>query len=122
MSAVSITHLGCVGHFIGSDYCRWRRHTQVGTSYRVSTVGDYYPPSLNGKREAFGWQAKKYFETMVFRTTSTTPHADSEGCGCLPADWEDLTCCRYATASEAQRGHDAAVAEYARRAEEEERA
>lgn len=122
MSTVPITHLGCIGHFIGAERCKWRRHTQVGTAYRVSTVGDYCPPSLHGKRETLGIGPDTYFETMVFCTTSTTPYDDSEGCGCLPCGWEELTCRRYATAGEAQRGHDEVVAEYARRVEKEEQA
>jgi hypothetical protein len=37
-----ITELGCAGHFIGARSCAFRRHTQIGNLYRVSTVGNYY--------------------------------------------------------------------------------
>lgn len=122
MSAVTITHLGCIGHSISGDRCKWRRHTQVGASYRVSTVGDWYPVRGNGKRIPLGGRPLEYFQTMVFRTLPT-PDPDTEECGCLPVDdWEELECRHYVTAGEAQRGHDEVVAEYARRVEKEEQA
>ena len=34
--------LGCPGHFIAARSCAWRRHTQIGTKYRVSSVGNYF--------------------------------------------------------------------------------
>lgn len=121
MLAITITHLGCAGHFIDAQSCRWRRHTQVGTSYRVSTIGNYFPRSFNNERASLGFEPEHFFETMVFRTV---PNADpeAESCGCLPVpDFLELTCRRYATAGEAQRGHDEVVAEYALRAAQEEK-
>lgn len=108
---VTITHLGCAGHFIGASECAYRRHTQIATAYRVSTVGDYYP-SGQKKRAEIG--VKAYFETMVFRTA---PEADkdNEGCGCHKViEWSEVECRRYKSAGEAQVGHDDIVAKYAK--------
>lgn len=103
--------LGCAGHLIVSDMCLFRRHTQVG-NYRVSTVGNYHPPNTKA-RSTIG-AGEKYFETMVFRLTDKPADA-SEGCGCREvADWCEIACKRYATAGEAQAGHEAFVAEYER--------
>jgi len=109
--SVAITHLGCAGHLIVADRCRWRRHTQVGTAYRVSSVGNYYP--TGGERATVGASADSWFESMVFRTVAT-PSCDSDGCGCLAvADWCEIESRRYATAGAAQAGHDELVARYA---------
>lgn len=111
-----ITELGCPGHLIVAGSCRWRRHTQVGDRFRVSTVGDYFP-TRDGKRVTLG-AGGQYFESMVF---ATSPHADadSEECGCREvAGWDGLEARRYATAGEAQRGHEALVAKYAAMIEE----
>ena len=64
---MDITELGCPGHLIVADRCRWRRHTQIGTHYRVSTVGNYFPEK-GGERDTIGGDADSFFETMVFRT------------------------------------------------------
>lgn len=108
------TELGCIGHFICGERCRWRRHTQVG-HYRVSSVGDFYRSS-EGKRETLGAGDDSFFETMVF-PTSAKPASHSEGCGCcLVKSWSAIDSKRYATAGEAQRGHEAFVRKYARKA------
>jgi hypothetical protein len=105
--------LGCAGHFIAASSCRFHRHTQVG-DFRVSTVGDYYP--LDGrKRTPLGADPASFFETMVFRTVKAA-NAGNEGCGCREVlDWSELDSKRYATAGEAQAGHERMVAKYLRR-------
>lgn len=106
----SRVELGCAGHFICSDRCRWRRHTQVGP-YRISSVGDFFPDK-NGPRDRVGGSPNAYFETMVFETTGQ-PDADNEGCGCAAVrEWLGLDCERYATAGEAQAGHERYVEKY----------
>lgn len=106
--------LGCPGHFIAVSSCRWRRHTQVG-SYRVSSVGDYYPGGEDGKRQAIGAGPASFFETYVFRTVGKAVEG-SEGCGCVEvAAWSEIEGIRWATAGEAQAGHEAMVKKYARR-------
>jgi len=103
--------LGCPGHFIAVSSCRWRRHTQVG-NYRVSSVGDYFP---NGKRDTIGAGTDAFFETMVFETTGKQDK-DNEGCGCRQVKkWNEIDAQRYATAGEAQKGHEAFVRKYARK-------
>ena len=103
---VKCVELGCPGHFVGGHRCAWHRHTQVG-NYRVSTVGDYYPKD---SRETLG--SGKYFETMVFSTSSKSD-SGNEGCGCRQVkSWTELMCKRYATAGEAQAGHEATVEMY----------
>lgn len=110
--------LGCPGHFIAVDSCRFRRHTQIGDKWRVSTVGDYFPPPLRGEkrtRETIGSGPKDFFETMVFETTGQ-PERENEGCGCLEVkDYCESDGRRWATAGEAQAGHEAYVRKYMRR-------
>lgn len=105
--------LGCPGHFILSDRCRWRRHTQVGR-YRVSTVGDLYVQDPWVKRDTIG-AGPHFFETMVFKTRNRSER-QNEGCGCK--DIESFDCLdsqRYMTAGEAQRGHERYVSKYLRK-------
>lgn len=118
--------LGCAGHFVGAKDCLWRRHTQVGGAFRVSTIGLYYPASRgtdprNGDDpESFKFDSVSYFESMVFRT-ATCPSVNEThgaGCGCHPVkDYGGCLTRRYATAGEANAGHDELVARFARRVE-----
>lgn len=107
--------LGCPGHFIAVESCRFRRHTQIGNRYRVSTVGDYFPPPRDA-RKTVGAGAKDFFETMVFETVAKLD-ANNDGCGCRTVkDYGGLEQTRYATAGEAQKGHERFVKKYAKRA------
>lgn len=107
-----VVELGCPGHLIVANACRWRRHTQIGKRFRVSTLGDYFSPS---GRATIGSGPTDFFETMVFRTGRKQVEG-SERCGCLEvADWSELECQRYTTAGEAQRGHERMVAKYAKK-------
>ena len=109
-----IVELGCPGHFIGSSECEWRRHTQIGDRYRVSTVGDYFPYGVILHRETLGVPDDSFFETMVFETLPNHAY-DNEGCGCHEIkNYSELECERYATAGEAQAGHERYVRKYAR--------
>jgi hypothetical protein len=104
-----VRELGCIGHFIAAKNCLFRRHTQVGSKYRVSTVGDYY---VDDKRQTIGAGDSDYFETYVFRTTGK-PAKGSEGCGCVEvAEWSEIDGNRSATAGEAQLCHEAFVNKY----------
>ncbi len=106
--------LGCAGHFICADDCRFRRHTQVG-NYRVSTVGDLYYKSERDKRQTVGAGAMQFFETMVFRTTGKLV-SGNDGCGCMDVESvSELECVRYATAGEAQAGHERIVRKYSKK-------
>ncbi len=101
--------IGCAGHFIGSADCQWTRHTRVG-AYRVSSVGEYRPRS---ERTTLGAGDSDYFETMVFKARDSEDPTDNDGCGCGEIeDWSELECERYATAGEAQAGHEAMVEKY----------
>lgn len=105
------TELGCAGHLAVSNQCAWRRHTQIGSRFRVSTVGNYFP-GRERKRDTVGSEPDSFFETMVFETIAS-PEPDSEGCGCLQVlNYDGLECKRYATAGEAQSGHERMVREY----------
>lgn len=107
---MKVIELGCPGHLIVARYCNWRRHTQVG-NFRVSTLGDYYR-SDKAERQTVGSGAADFFETMVFRTSGKLD-GGSEQCGCREVvDWSGLECRRYATAGEAQAGHEATVKKY----------
>lgn len=110
VGAPSRTELGCAGHLIVASRCRWHRHTQVGL-FRISSIGNYYP-DRNGERETIGAGERAYFETMVFKTTGE-PVKGNEGCGCFEiADWSEIDGECYATAGEAQAGHERYVAKY----------
>lgn len=107
--SVKIQHLGCPGHLIVSSSCRWRRHTQIGQSYRVSSVGDYYH---DDERRTIGAGENDFFETMVFRT-SPDAEEGNEGCGCLAViSFSEIDGTRYQTAGEAQAGHNKFVNKY----------
>lgn len=109
---VKIVELGCAGHFICAQDCRFRRHTQVGKKYRVSTVGDLYYKSEPHKRQTVGAGEDSFFETCVFKTTGKQCK-DNDGCGCVEvADWCEIDGRRWATAGEAQKGHEAFVRKY----------
>lgn len=102
--------LGCAGHLIVADRCRWSRHTQVGI-FRVSSIGDYYP-DRDGERETIGAGHDAFFETMIFKTTGK-PADNNEGCGCFEVDdYNEIDGERYATAGEAQAGHERYVEKY----------
>jgi hypothetical protein len=111
--------LGCAGHLIVANSCRWKRHTQVG-KYRISSIGDYYAPDLDKltrdpravKRTTIGAGPDAWFETMVFETTDEQ-EPGNEGCGCHQIkSWGEIDSERYATAGEAQTGHERYVAKY----------
>lgn len=108
MKKIEVRHLGCPGHLIVARFCHWRRHTQIGDFYRVSTVGDYY---IDSQRQTVGSGEHDFFETMVFKTNGK-PENGSDGCGCLQADFSEIDGTRYATAGSAQAGHDTFVAKY----------
>ena len=118
LGGVSVVELGCAGHFICANSCRFRRHTQLGDAYRVSTIGDYYPDHRGGKRETIGAGEDSLFETLVFETTGEQDKGN-EGCGCRTVkSWLEIDGERYATAGEAQAGHERYVAQYLRLATE----
>ena len=111
MSKPRRVELGCPGHFICAADCRFRRHTQVGGNYRVSTVGDLFFSGKDG-RQALGASDDSFFETNVFRTTGV-PVDGSGGCGCVEVKgWSEIDGERYATAGEAQSGHERYVRKY----------
>ncbi len=118
MTSTAIKHLGCPGHLIVARYCRWHRHTQIdgpGGSWRVSTIGNYYVGDQ--LTTVSGASDDAYFETMAFPTAINGSAQDSGGCGCRPVlDWSGERCRHYATAGEADAGHEAAVADLAARA------
>lgn len=117
MSDIARVELGCPGHLIVARNCHWRRHTQIGAKYRVSTVGNYYLE--RSKRETIGAGPDDFFETMVFATTDN-PARENDGCGCLEVvSFSELDVVRYATAGEAQAGHEAMVEKYLALAKEE---
>lgn len=108
--SVERIELGCPGHFIAARNCAWRRHTQVG-NYRVSSVGDYFT-ERGGERQTLGASEDSFFETMVFKTTGQ-PYDGNEGCGCVQVEsYQEVDGERYATAGEAQAGHERYVAKY----------
>lgn len=108
---ITITELGCAGHFIGARNCHWRRHTQVG-KYRISSIGEYVPYEGQGRKQ-IGAGPDAFFETYVFETTGE-PAKGSECCGCIEVvSWSEIDSQRYASAGDAQAGHEAFVKKYA---------
>lgn len=105
-------HCGHAHHFIASDSCRFHRATFVADGkILVSTVGDYRPFGLNGKRgerETIGAGDDAYFETMVFHAD---PKRLDDGCPNV-IDWSGITTERYPNAQLANAGHVAHCIEY----------
>jgi hypothetical protein len=85
---------GTSGHFVAAERCFFRLHTTVGR-WRVSTVGEYYPPDNGDKPEEVG--AGRLYETMVFRLVH------GEVC-----DWNGVEMAPYNTRAAAEAGHVAA--------------
>jgi hypothetical protein len=104
--------LGCIGHFICAHLCRFRRHTQLGDKYRVSTIGAWMDEQ--GIMQTLGGGPDSYYETAVFRTTNKK-HADCD-CNILRSRIE-LEMHRYPDARSAQAGHEAMVTKYLEPAE-----
>lgn len=119
------TELGCAGHYICAHDCRWRRHTQVIGDcgrYRISTVGDMWS-SFGGvfRRMRVNCNDDAYYQSAVF-TIQDEPDGRNDGCGCHPVtSYEDVETASYATAGEAQAGHERLVAYYMRAADGDER-
>lgn len=102
--------LGCPGHFICANDCRYRRHTQV-ENYRISTVGDLYFDK-DPTRKTLGAGATSFFETLVFKLGPNFCD-DNEGCKCREVtDWGEVDGRRYSTAGEAHQGHEEFVKKY----------
>jgi hypothetical protein len=72
----------------------------------VSSVGDYYPPHLNGKRDTLGCSDDSWYETFVFQSSPYT--LDS----CPITEYNELESERYATVEEANAGHYALCLKY----------
>lgn len=107
---VEVKHLGCAGHFICARNCLWKRHTEVG-NYRISTVGNLFYEHRK-ERITLGCDDDSFFETMVFKLTGEYDPS-GEGCGCRQVEsWSELECERYATAGEAQAGHEKWIERY----------
>lgn len=122
MGKLKVVELGCAGHLVVARDCQWSRHTQIGDSYRVSTIGNYYPSVQTNtgppQRQPLGFVPDSFFETMVFETIDKLA-ADSENCGCHEVkDWTEIDFRGYATAGEAQLGHEQMVEKYRKCSEE----
>lgn len=98
---------GYAGHFVGASSCLMHLHTRVG-DYRISTVGDYHP---SGQPDAHPIGAGKdaLYETFVFKVDGHGTHGEGD-----VSDWGEIDSQRYATAEDAERGHMAFCAKYAR--------
>lgn len=102
-------HYGHACHLIVSHKCLFHLSTVVvhnGKELVISTVGDYYPFGLEGKREALGDNKDTFFETMVFKVDG---YMD---CGCPRHGGENLKCRRYSNAKDATKGHFAMCRAY----------
>jgi hypothetical protein len=88
------------GHFCGSKNCRFHLHTHVN-GYCVSTVGEYYPPSMGGRMDTVG--RDRFYETMVFELDDDEAWKSSEHVDFAPFNNRDA----------ANSGHMAMVQKYA---------
>lgn len=103
-----IVELGCPGHFLLAEQCLFRRHTQIGEEYAVSTVGELLDTA--GKKTFISGDPRMYYESFVLSTSS---HLNSDSCGCHPRKSSDpVEVSRYRTVQEAQFGHNALVKKY----------
>jgi len=76
-SEVKRTDRGWAGHFIGANYCRFRRNTLLEYHDRkwvISTVGGYVDP-ISGKFDTIGLD--RWYETMAF-VADDTPYHDAD--------------------------------------------
>jgi hypothetical protein len=76
--------LGHAGHLVVSNSCLHHLCTRVG-DVLVSTVGDYRPRHLNGKRDTIG--SDRYYETFVFRLDSPARYCRGNECNCGMPEW-----------------------------------
>ncbi len=110
------TELGCIGHFIMAKHCLFRRHTQIDGNDRVSTVGNLFVGEKS-ERQTIGAGDNSFFETYVFKTNGKRVKG-SENCGCFEvADWCEIDGSRWATAGDAQSGHEMFVRKYMEKSE-----
>lgn len=98
-------HHGMPGHFIGAPDCCFHLHTTVRGKFRVSTVGCYHPASEREGRKVgpvreIGYQ--RLFETMVFKMRRGA------------VDYAGIDMAGYNNERDAEAGHAAMVAKYAR--------
>ena len=70
---------GFAGHFIGGNDCLFHLCTEVG-EYLVSTVGDYRPFGLEGRRQNESQEIgyNRLYETFVF----SLENSELCSCGC----------------------------------------
>lgn len=101
---------GAPGHFCGGKDCRFHLTTEIGR-FLVSTVGNYWPPSLNEMTE-IGYE--RYYETMVFRFKGRCEEKDC-GCGQPIILLADLDMVGYQTGGEACFGHMAMCDKWSRK-------
>jgi hypothetical protein len=102
---------GYAGHFIGAISCRFHLSTRVG-GYRVSTVGDFHPPSLPGDGEGpkeIG--LRRLYETFVFQVDGHGEHGEGD-----VTDWSEVDAEGCNDATEAERIHMAMCRKWAARA------
>lgn len=90
---------GYPGHLIVAKRCAYHLCTRIGNKL-VSTVGAFYP-NHHSSMETIGSGEDDYFETMVFECPGEDKHGD-------PQQGEQLSCVRYKTSIEAEKGHRAA--------------
>lgn len=117
---IQAVYLGCIGHYILGDRCRFRLHTQIGTMFRVSTVGDMHSSPDSERSTVAGYgpnDPPPYFETMVLRTTKRRVKGN-DGCGCLEPQSRSYSNpekrALYSTAGAATAGHRQLVQIYTR--------
>jgi len=104
---------GFKGHFICADRCQYSRCTDLGTKWRVSTVGDFYVQrdrTTPAVRETVG--CDRFYETMVFPLGKRRCEC---GCGARKvSDFSELDFEGYQKAGEADKGHEAMVRKWAK--------
>lgn len=91
---------GYAGHFVGGKSCAFHLCTRVG-GFLISTLGDYYPRSGNGKREPLGASGDSWFETFVFKCDGEEESGDPK----MADGFTEIDSERYAKSIDAERGH-----------------
>lgn len=123
--------LGCIGHYILADRCRFRRNTQIERNgvprYRVSTVGDLYVNRDDRERDSIGGYISEadrmFFETMVFELRPPGADDERDGCPCWPSlDSDARYVNRWKSAGHAQEGHEVVVERFLEQVRKEEAA
>lgn len=106
---VTVRELNTVPQYMGGSDVGWFRHTIVGDTYRIGSLGNVRYRDVSGaiRLQRFGYPQDWWYESMVTRLNGPTVTYTSGLNG--P---EKLDVVHYKTEAEAEQGHRALIAKY----------